>query len=195
VLALPFTAPMANDRAQAQIRAPTLLASWLRSLGRLGGSFAFQDKDLARLDVVFFKRLRERSRNRSGPSHLAFCSGPRQLRSADRKLAPRKLPANRGRRPGQVVWLGYSIHLPRSECAPGIAQFPPLPAATFKLTHCPPDPASRPAMPRSTAPAAVAERAVRRRTTSRDFRTHRRPKFDVVHCDNCSTFYFGVCHE
>jgi hypothetical protein len=56
VLALPFTAPMANDRAQAQIRAPTLLASWLTSLGRLGGSFAFhQDKDLARLDVVFFK--------------------------------------------------------------------------------------------------------------------------------------------
>jgi hypothetical protein len=48
------------------------------------------------------------------------------------------------------------------------------------------------AMPRSTAPAAVAERAVRRHrsagTSSRDFRTHRRPKFDVVHCDNCSAF-------
>jgi hypothetical protein len=47
-------------------------------------------------------------------------------------------------------------------------------------------------MPRSTAPAAVAERAVRRHqsagTSSRDFRTHRRPKFDVVHCDNCSAF-------
>jgi hypothetical protein len=25
-------------------------------------------------------------------------------------------------------------------------------------------------------------------TSSRDFRTHRRPKSEVVHCDNCSTF-------
>ena len=32
----PFTALIANDWARAQVRAPTLLAIWLASLGRLG---------------------------------------------------------------------------------------------------------------------------------------------------------------
>jgi hypothetical protein len=36
-----------KTRRKLRSAAPTLLANWLRSLGRLGGSFAFQDKDLA----------------------------------------------------------------------------------------------------------------------------------------------------
>jgi hypothetical protein len=161
----------------------------------LGGSFAFQDKDLARLDVRIFQK----TSGEVSESIWTIASGillwTTAIAVSRWELAPRKLPANRGRRPGQVVWLGYSIHLPRSEYAPGIAQFPPLPAATFKLTHCPQTQLRDRRCPSRPQPPAVAERVVRRRTTSRDFRTHRRPKLDVVHCDNCSTFYFGVCHE
>jgi hypothetical protein len=109
VLALPLTAPMANDRAQAQIRALTLLASWLRSLGRLGRSFAFQDKDLTRLDVRIFQK----TSGEVSESIWTIASGillwTTAIAVSRWELAPRKLPANRGRRPGQVVWLGYSI--------------------------------------------------------------------------------------